>query len=85
MPENEPYGNRWSWRVEIPLPAGTPDDPYDPDDLAEALRELAERVAEHADPLTGEVWDRSGRLLGNADLIDGNGAGNSRVAGPESF
>lgn len=62
--------SEFRWRLDVPLPDGTPDDPYDSDTLAEILRAVAERVEEMYDPVTGDVWDRQGRLLGVASLIE---------------
>jgi hypothetical protein len=59
----------YSWTLTVPLPAGTADDPYDPDDLAGALRELADRVEREDLPPTGDLWDRAGRLLGRGQLV----------------
>jgi hypothetical protein len=64
MPDIEHY----EWSLTMPLPAGTADDPYDPDEFAEALREVADRVASDEMPPTGELWDRKGHLLGHATL-----------------
>jgi hypothetical protein len=64
MPTPEPY----EWTLTMALPDATPDDPYDPDEFAEALREVADRIAGEEMPPTGELWDRTGRLLGHATL-----------------
>jgi hypothetical protein len=66
MPDIE----RYEWTLTMPLPPGTVDDPYDPDEFAEALREVADRIAGDEMPPTGELWDRKGRLLGHATLTE---------------
>jgi hypothetical protein len=72
MSDGMPVTEQWSWRLDVPLPDGTPDDPYDSDTLAAILREVADRVEEMYDPVTGDVWDKQGRLLGIASLIGGD-------------
>jgi hypothetical protein len=58
----------YEWSLTMPLPDATPDDPYDPDEFAELLREVADRVAGEEMPPTGVLWDSKGRLLGHASL-----------------
>jgi hypothetical protein len=63
-----PVIEHYEWSLTMPLPDATADDPYDPDEFAEALREVADRIAGDEMPPTGELWDRTGRLLGHATL-----------------
>ena len=60
----------WEYVLRVPLPDGTSDDPYDQDELANVLREVADKVADRDVPPTGELWDRRGRLLAIAALVE---------------
>jgi len=63
--------SEWAYVIRIPLPDGTSEDPYDPDKLVETLREIADKVDDYGDlPPTGELWDRRGRLLAYATLVE---------------
>lgn len=61
----------YRWRLEFDLPSGTVDDPYEPADLAQQLRELADEVEASLDPPpTGDIWGRDGRLLARSEFIE---------------
>jgi hypothetical protein len=60
----------YHWTLTVTLPDGTSDDPYDPDELAQSLRELVDQVEGNELPPTGELWNRAGRLIGHAELIE---------------
>jgi hypothetical protein len=49
----------FDWTLTVPLL-----DDYDPDEMAQVLREIADRIEGDDMPPLGHLWSRTGHLLG---------------------